>query len=127
MSLKRASHLFFSLFVFIPLLKAQEETVITGRVTESTTNSGIPFVNIFFKGTVVGTITNFEGNFTIKTTKPKDSIYVSLIGYQSKAKAVKKGQNQIINFQLNTEALNLATVEVSPGINPAIRIIQNAI
>ena len=115
----------FSLISFS--IQAQQKTIITGRVTESATNSGIPFVNIFFKGTVIGTTTNFEGNFTINTTKPKDSIYVSLIGYQSKAKAVKKGQSQIINFQLNPEALNLKTIEVSPGINPALRIIKNAI
>ena len=127
MFLKKAANLFFSLFVLITHLKGQEETVITGRVTESTTNRGIPFVNIFFKGTVVGTITNFEGNFIIKTTKPKDSIYVSLIGYQSKAKAVKKGLTQTINFQLSPEALNLAIIVVSPGVNPAVRIIQNAI
>src|SRR5438105_3066566 len=88
MFLNKTTFLFFFALILITPLKAQQETIITGRVTESATNSGIPFVNIFFKGTVIGTITNFEGNFIIKTTKPKDSIYVSLIGYQSKAKAV---------------------------------------
>jgi hypothetical protein len=105
---------------------AQEETVISGVVTEAGTNSGIPFVNIYFKGTMIGTVTDFDGNYTIRTTTPKDSIYVSLIGYKSKAKAVKKGKVQEINFQLSPEALNLGTVEIRPGINPALRIIRNA-
>jgi hypothetical protein len=107
-------------------IQAQEETVITGRVTEKGANSGIPFVNIYFKGTFIGTVTDFDGNYSINTTTPKDSIFVSLIGYKSKAKPVKKGKTQIIDFQLSPEALNLTTVEVRPGVNPAIRIIKNA-
>lgn len=105
---------------------AQQETVIYGRVTESGTNTGVPFANIYFKGTFIGTVTDFEGNYQIKTTTPKDSIYVSLIGYKSKAKPVKKGKTQELNFQLNPEALNLMTVEVRPGVNPALRIIKGA-
>lgn len=114
-------------FLLVPgLWLNAQETVITGHVTEKGTNAGIPFVNIYFKGTLIGTVTDFEGNYYIKTSTPKDSIYISLIGYKSKAKAVKKGQTQIINFQLSPEALNLNTVEVRPGVNPALRIIKNA-
>ncbi len=127
MFLKKAANLFFFFLVLSLQLKAQQETIITGRVTEAESNSGIPFVNIFFKGTLVGTVTDFDGIYSIKTKTPKDSIYISQIGYQSKAKAVKKGQTQIINFLLSPEALTLSTVEVKPGINPAIRIIKNAI
>lgn len=116
----------FCLMLSAVQLEAQQETVISGRVTESGTNTGVPFANIYFKGTFIGTVTDFEGNYSIKTTTPKDSIYVSLIGYKSKAKLVKKGKVQVIDFQLNPEALNLVTVEVRPGVNPALRIIKNA-
>jgi hypothetical protein len=118
---------FVLLFVFLASkVFAQQETVISGIVTESGTNTGIPFVNIYFKGTMIGTVTDFDGNYTIRTTTPRDSIYVSLIGYKSKAKPVKKGKVQEINFQLSPEAMNLGTVEIRPGINPALRIIRNA-
>jgi hypothetical protein len=124
MTLKKITY--FILFLLLSFsLKAQQETIITGRVTEKGTNAGIPFVNIYFKGTLIGTITDFDGNYAIKTATPKDSIFVSLIGYKSKAKPVKKGKTQIIDFQLSPEALNLTTVEVRPGINPALRIIRN--
>ncbi len=127
MLLKRLPYLIFFLFVLSTLLKAQQETIITGKVTEVSSNIGIPFVTVFFKGTLIGTTTDFEGNYSIRTTKPKDSIYISLLGYQSKTKAVKTAITQIINFQLNPEALNLRTIEVRPGINPALRIIKNVI
>ncbi|HEY0030800.1 MAG TPA: DUF5686 family protein [Bacteroidia bacterium] len=116
--------LLFLLFLSASLF-AQQETVISGHVSEAGTNSGIPFVNIYFKGTLIGTVTDFDGNYFIRTTTPKDSIYVSLIGYKSKAKPVQKGKVQEINFQLSAEALNLNTIEIRPGINPAIRIIKN--
>lgn len=122
--IKNSFKIIFFLFLSFQL-KAQNETIITGRVTEKGSNSGIPFVNIYFKGTLIGTVTDFDGVYHIKTTNPKDSIYVSLIGYKSKAKPVKKGKTQTIDFQLSQEALNLNTIEVRPGVNPALRIIKN--
>lgn len=121
---KQITYLLFLLVLGFRL--GAQETIITGHVTEKGTNAGIPFVNVYFKGTLIGTVTDFDGNYYIKTSAPKDSVYISLIGYKSKAKAVKKGQTQVINFQLSPEALNLNTVEVRPGINPALRIIKNA-
>ncbi len=117
----------FILFLFLATSAQAQETIIKGRVTELGSNNGIPFVNIFFKGKLIGTTTDFEGNYLISTSTPTDSIYVSLIGYKSKAKAVKKNESQIINFQLSPEVLNLRTVEILPGVNPALRIIKNTI
>ena len=125
MKLNKIVYLFIFLFNSVTSF-AQQETIITGHVSEIGTNGGIPFVNIYFKGTLIGTVTDFDGNYSIKTSTPKDSIYVSLIGYKSKAKKVEKGKTQVINFQLSPEALNLSTIEIRPGINPALRIIRNA-
>lgn len=125
MLIKKLTYLIL-FFLLSSSIKAQQETIISGHVSESGTNSGIPFVNIYFKGTLIGTVTDFDGNYYIKTNSPKDSIYVSLIGYKSKAKPVKSGKIQEINFQLSQEALNLNTIEIRPGVNPALRIIKNA-
>jgi hypothetical protein len=106
---------------------AQQETIISGKVTEAESRSGIAFANVYFKGTLIGTVTDFEGNYSIKTSAPKDSIYVSVLGYISETKAVNKGQTQIVNFQLKQTSLNLGIVEIRPGVNPALRIIKNTI
>ena len=57
---------------------AQQQTVINGRVTEAESATGIAFANIYFKGTMVGAVTDFEGYYSIKTTLPKDSVVVWL-------------------------------------------------
>jgi len=123
----RAYNFIVLFFLFYLSAKAQKETTISGRVTEAESSSGIAFANIYFKGTIIGTITDFEGNYSIKTTVPKDSVFIYLLGYQSETKAVKKGQTQIINFQLKQASLNLEIVKILPGINPALRIIKNTI
>lgn len=115
------------LFFISYSVQAQQETIISGRVTEQGSDNGIPFVNIFFKGKQIGSTTDFEGNYSLSTSTPGDSIYVSLIGYKSKAQAVTPNQTQEINFQLSPEILNLQTIEILPGENPAHRIIRNAI
>ncbi|MCW3082745.1 MAG: carboxypeptidase-like regulatory protein [Bacteroidetes bacterium] len=116
------------LFLLLGFTVHAQETVISGRVTEKGTNAGIPFVNIYFKGTFTGTVTDFEGYYSLKTNAPKDSIFVSQIGYKSRAKAVKKGQKQTIDFLLSPEALTLGTVEVraTDEENPAWAIIRKA-
>ena len=126
MLLRKTITLFISLFLLSTLSIAQTETVISGRITEVGTNTGVAFANIYFKGTFIGTTADFDGNYSLKTIAPTDSVYVSLIGYKSKSKAVKKGRTQTINFQISTDILSLKTVEILPGINPALRIIKQA-
>lgn len=120
----RLALLFYSFFTVAGLFA---QTTIKGRVTEAGSNIGLPYVNIFFKGTLTGTVTDFEGNYFISTSQPYDSLYASYLGYRTKAKKVQAGKDQVIDFQMVQGTLNLATVVVKPGENPALRIIRNAI
>lgn len=121
-------HLCSIFFCLLTLSSAQaQETIIKGRVTELGSNNAIPFANIFFKGRSSGTTTDFEGNYQISINTATDSIYVSIIGYQSAAKAIKNNESQVIDFQLSPAVLNLKAIEIRPGVNPALRIIKNAI
>jgi hypothetical protein len=118
--------LFSSLFSFSGL--AQEEIYIKGRVTEYGTNDGMPYVNIYFSGTLSGTSTDFEGYYTLKTTDWHDSLTARYLGYKPKSKKIKRSGNlQTIDFQLVRDSRILEGVVIHPGINPAIRIIQNVI
>jgi hypothetical protein len=111
--------------VRLPLLAQQ--TTIKGKVTDATSGDPVPFANIFFKGTNIGTTTDFEGNYKINTTRPSDSLVASFIGYQPKAKAVAKGVEQTINFQLSELTIGLDEVVIRPGENPAWEIMRRVI
>lgn len=109
-------------------LKAQE-TIVQGKVTDATTGDPIPFVNVVFKGTSIGATTDFDGNFSIKTSQPitVDSVIASYIGYKSRTKAIKRGIKQTLNFQLEEDVVNLQEVVIKAGENPAFEILRNVV
>jgi len=75
---------------------AQEETSVSGRILEKGTNNALPFVSIGFKGTKAGTTSDFEGNFSLKTTSPSDTLIFSYVGYKVEKRKIKGGQKQHI-------------------------------
>lgn len=87
----------------------------------------MPFVNVSFVGTTIGTVTDFDGNFFLETRTPGDSLSVSYLGYFPKRVAVKKGVFQELNFSLEPESFSLEAVVVKPGENPAHKILRNII
>ncbi|MFI5150632.1 MAG: DUF5686 family protein [Bacteroidia bacterium] len=109
-------------------LHAQQEITIQGRVTEQGTNDGMPYVNVYFNGTLSGTTTDFDGNYTLKAAAWQDSLTARYLGYKLKRKKVRNTDKlQIIDFQLIKDSRLLEGVVIHPGINPAIRIVQNAV
>ncbi|WP_020527442.1 DUF5686 and carboxypeptidase-like regulatory domain-containing protein [Flexithrix dorotheae] len=106
-----------------------QSTVVKGKITDSETGEGMPFVNVFFNGTTKGSTTDFEGNFTISSDNPTDSIVASYVGYLQKKKPVIKNTTQVINFQLIPDTKTLETVEIRVGDyeNPAWEVLRNVV
>jgi hypothetical protein len=107
-------------------LQAQE-TIITGKVIDASSGDPVPFANIIFKGTAIGTTTDFDGNYLLKSSNPTDSILASYIGYRSRAKPITRGTKQVINFQLEEDVTNLQEVIVRAGENPAYEILRKVV
>lgn len=103
-----------------------QQTVVKGRVLDGTTGEAIPYVSVLFLGTSVGTTTDFDGYFTVKTTLKVDSIRVSFLGFDTQIKPVKRGVTQVIDFQLMETVAEVEEVIVRPGENPANKIIKQA-
>jgi hypothetical protein len=108
------------------LVQAQE-TIITGKVTDAKSGDPVPFANLIFKGTAIGTTTDFDGNYLLKSSNPTDSILASYIGYRSRTKSITRGIKQVVNFQLEEEVTNLMEVIVHAGENPAYEILRRVV
>ena len=65
-------------------------------------------VNVLVKGTTNGTITDFDGNFTIPDVPSNATLVVSYIGYLSKE--VKAGQNLVIVLEEDNKTLDEVVV-----------------
>lgn len=121
-------HSFYLLaFVFSTIVVQAQQTKITGKVTDELTNEPIPFATVVFKGTTIGTNTDFDGKYFLTTDTPGDSIICTLVGYKTVKMRVKKGQEQVINIVLKASKVELQEVVIKAGENPANIILKNII
>lgn len=100
--------------------------MVSGKIIDINNKDALPFVTVVFKGTNVGTTTDFDGNFSIKTTYKVDSIVITYVGYRRTTLKIKYGETQRLNIEMRPAMAELKTVKVRPGVNPALRIINNA-
>ncbi len=125
----------FILFLIITLLAfaaksslvEAQTTKVSGRVTDGLTNESIPFANVAFKGTSVGTVTDINGFFVLETEKPSDSLSASFVGYRPVTLKIVKGKTQTVNFLLKVNKVDLMEVVIKAGENPALILLRKVI
>ncbi len=104
-----------------------QQMIVSGKVIEARTGAPVPFATIAVKGTALGTISDFDGNFRLQLKQYYDSIEVSYIGFVSKSKKLENLPEQTINFQLEEDVVNLSELVVYAGENPAFKILRNVV
>ncbi len=103
----------------------QPVSVVTGRVTDAKTGEPVPFASVALKGKPVGTTSDDQGNYTIKTKTLSDSLLVNSIGYATRTVAVdRKKATQQINILLKPVGLQLTEVVIHAGENPAYGVMR---
>ncbi len=103
-----------------------QTTKVSGKIVDAITREPLPFVNVLLKGTKAAGASDIEGNYIVSTSEKCDSIIISFVGYNRVIRAIKYGAIQEINIGL-TQGVDLVTVEVRPGENPAHRILRKII
>ena len=88
------------------------QTQISGSVGDSDTMSAIPGVNVIIDGTNIGTVTDFDGNFSLNTSQDLPlTIVISYVGYSAERVEVTSA-NQDISVMLSA-GQNLEEVVIS--------------
>ena len=117
--------------LLICLPAAAQNTLVRGTVLDYETNEPVPFANVVFPRTSIGTITDFDGTFEIQTVQRVDSIKATYLGYQTTALAIVPGKEQEVTIRLKSESINLNEVVVTADPNekekenPAHVILRN--
>nr|WP_262921338.1 DUF5686 and carboxypeptidase-like regulatory domain-containing protein [Maribellus maritimus] len=96
-----------------------QKTDVSGKITDAGTGEPIPYANIIFKGTYIGTMSDVNGNYQITTAKPTGEIDVSAIGYKKQSASIKMNESNKIDFALEEEVVELGEIKILPGENPA--------
>lgn len=108
----------FSLLTVMLLLASQAfadplsaEVTVTGKVTSADDDSPLPGVNVYVKGTQVGTITDSEGDYSLTTTEDNGILVFSYIGYATQEVSI--GGRTSINVVLQPSLESLDEVVVT--------------
>ncbi len=104
-----------------------QNTVISGKITEKGTGNPIPYANIIFTGTYIGTTSDINGDYKLTTSKPTKTIEVSAIGYKKQVVPIKIGEVNNIDFAMEEEVFSIGEIKILPGENPANIIFKNVI
>ena len=85
------------------------QQILTGKVTDSENNQGLPGVNVAIKGTTTGTSTDGAGNFKLSVPKEKSMLVFSYVGYL----------NQEVNIA-NQTTLNIALISDNQTLSEVV-------
>lgn len=101
---------------------------IAGKITDLKTSEALAFVNIGIQG-VIGTISDFEGNFSLEIPDKfiNDSLSVSYVGYEPLSISILKNKNKTnLEIKLVPKEYNIPEVEIVAKSLYPYTIIKNA-
>lgn len=87
-----------------------QKVLVTGQITDKNTGENLPGVNVLIKGTTEGTITNLNGEFSLKADPSKDVLIVSFIGFKSELVELKGRTKIEIGMSEDQEVLDEVVV-----------------
>lgn len=88
-----------------------QTTTISGKVLEEGTKETLVGVNIVVKGKVVGTISDLDGNFTLRVNQaPPLTLIFSMVGFSSKE--VEITQDNVSNLEVSLSEASILGQEI---------------
>ena len=113
--------LVISILLLILTLSVTAQTgMIKGKVIDASNNESLIGTTVMLKGTTTGTITDFDGNYSILNIDPgKYTLVISFISYDSQEKEieVRSGEETVVNIELAPATIEVEGVEVVAKAN----------
>ena len=111
MQLKFLSTVFMMLFSFHHVIA---QRTITGTVTDSENSAPLIGASILVTGSTTGTVTDFDGNFTLEVLNDAESLDVSYTGYTTQTVSIAGGITTV-NVQLESGSVLDEVVVIAYG------------
>lgn len=105
-----------------------QKTKVTGIVTDAITGDTLPFVNVYFQDTKIGTASNLEGKFELESYYATDTLVASFVGYRVYKQKIEKDVAQEVHIKMQPADEDLPELIVLPNDeNPAHPILRKII
>jgi hypothetical protein len=109
--------LFSKIFLFA---QQEQETLVVGQIFDKRDKIPLSSVNIYFKNTEIGTTSNDEGYFLLRSRGQERTLVFSSVGYKTREIRVDLGVPAFLNVELEEQNTLLEDIFVVPGVNPAL-------
>lgn len=115
------------LFLLLLLVSWAHAWKVEGNVFDEQ-GDALPFVNIFIKGTSIGTVSNEEGAFQLEIPSAEAILEFRYLGYQNHYESLSEQfQGKVIKVTMRQRAELLNEAVIDGSSNPAIPIIKQVI
>lgn len=118
------------LFLFVGGTTTAQKTIVAGKIYEAETGLPVPFANVYFKDSKIGTTSSESGTYRIETYYPSDSLIVSVLGFKRIAMRIKPDKSQIIDFPLEVAGISLGEVTIvadKKAKDPAVELMKKVV
>ena len=112
-------------------------TKVEGRVRDAETNEPIPFVQIVFEGSTIGTETDMDGKFSLSNDKGLTKLQFRMMGYEPQSFKAEKGKTKkrvTVKMVPRGKTLNAVEITAKKGgkkysrkNNPAVELVKKVI
>src|SRR5688500_16536527 len=96
-------------FIFIASAAFAQDGVIEGKVTSSTDKNALPGVTVILKGTTNGTVTDVEGNYSLKAAST-DTLIFSFVGYNNEIVPIASRTRVDVSMDMDMKTLSEVVV-----------------
>ena len=100
-----------------------QDIIIFGQVVSAADGEPLQAANVWFKNTQIGTATNNEGYFILRSNEPYKTLCVSVIGFRRKEVKLT-GSDQVLTIALKEERNMLNELIVLPSDNEALPLLR---
>ena len=109
MLMKKVKLFLLSIAAAIPMVLGAQNVQVKGSIKDSSTQEGVPYASVVVKGTLIGTVSDENGNYSISVEAGK-TLEFSSVGYVTVTKVV--GTSNVIDVILTPDAEYLDDVVV---------------
>lgn len=100
----------FAFFVLTGVLLHAQEMQISGTVTGAEDGAPLPGVSVVVQGTTIGTVTDFEGNYSLSVPESANALVFSFVGLRTAE--VPIDSRSVIDVTLEIDAVGIDEVMV---------------
>lgn len=108
----------------VPAQTEKGLSTVEGYVLDDQTSEPLPSVNIYFQNTTIGTSSDLDGRYKIKSRSHNDTLIFKMIGYEDVKVFVEHGKKYRLIIRLKEDSQLLDEVVITPGENPAHPIMR---